>query len=231
MNISIKRTLITSCMLGLLVLSTSYGNSESFLSKTYQLIYDNRTITTTSLIYNGEIFINLSDITTTTGLATNLTSETITLSNKSSTSSSTIDSDGNLYSGELLNNVPHGKGTSYLKEGGKYEGQWINGLYEGQGTLVLANDNIYVGTFSKGFIHGEGKMFYPDGSYYKGHYEYGIREGFGLLYIDKNNKYEGYWSNGLRNGKGKAYINGLYRKGLWENNQMIKTLSDSSFDF
>jgi hypothetical protein len=90
---------------------------------------------------------------------------------------------------------------------------------------------MYTGSFSKGFIHGEGKMIFPDGSYYKGTYFYGIREGFGLLYTDNDNKYQGYWKNGFRNGKGKAYIQGHYKKGLWENNKMIKTLPDSSFDF
>lgn len=231
MTLSFKRTLLTTTLIGLLMTSLTYGSASDMLTKTYNLIHGDQQVDTTALIYNGEIYINLADMTNATGLSMPIDGNTIAITDTYSTGDLISDEDGNLYSGDLKNGLPHGQGTRYLKNGGKYEGEWIDGAYEGQGTLVLPNGNIYVGTFSKGFIHGQGKMFYPDASYYEGHFAYGIQEGLGLLYIDHDNKYEGYWSNGLRNGQGKAYIDGRYKKGLWENNKMIKTLPDSAFDF
>lgn len=231
MALNLKHMFVVCTITGLLLTPSTFANTNSILNKSYELIHKTTNTTTEALIYNGEIYVNLSDLTNTIGLSTNISGQSITLTNNTSTDGTHADNDGNLYTGAMRNGMPHGLGTRYLKDGGKYEGQWVEGVYEGEGTLVLANGNIYVGEFSKGFIHGDGKMFYPDGSYYKGHYEYGIKEGFGLLYVDHDNKYEGYWENGLRNGKGKAYIDGRYKKGLWENNQLIKTLSDSAFDF
>jgi hypothetical protein len=231
MNSLFKRILITGSFIVLIATSTTFATSNGILYKTYQLLHNQKKLTTESLIYNGEVYINLTNLMSILDLSYHISSDTITMSKSLPTSNTYIDNNGNFYSGSLLNGVPHGQGTQYLKNGGKYEGYWENGLYEGQGTLILENGSMYTGAFSKGFIHGEGKMIYPDASYYKGNYVYGIREGFGLLYIDKDNKYEGYWENGFRNGKGKAYIEGSYKKGLWENNKLIKRLSESDFNF
>lgn len=231
MTLSMKKILSSTLLIGLLYSSMTFSGSASILNSTYSLNYGQRGLSTEALIHQGEIYINLADISAVSGLTSTISGQTITLSDTASTSATRTDKDGNLYIGDLKNNQPNGQGIQYIKNGGKYEGSWIDGLYEGQGTLVLENGNIYIGNFSKGFIHGKGQMIFPDGSYYKGTYVYGLKEGFGLLYTDKDNKYEGYWKNGLRNGKGKAYIKGHYKKGLWENNKMIKTLPDSAFDF
>lgn len=231
MTLSMKKILSSTLLIGLLYSSIAFSGNASILNSTYSLNYGQQTLSTEAIIYQGEIYINLADISAASGLKSAISGQTISLSDTASTSSTCTDKDGNLYIGDLKNNQPNGQGSQYLKNGGKYEGNWKNGLYEGQGTLILENGSMYTGSFSKGFIHGEGKMIYPDGSYYKGNYVYGIREGFGLLYIDKDNKYEGYWENGFRNGKGKSYIEGSYKKGLWENNKMIKRLSESDFNF
>lgn len=231
MTFFLKRTLLIICIISLIFTSIAFASDINVISKAYSLIHNNKSTKTNALIFNGEIYVNLSDFSNTIGLTTNISGDAISLVSTPSTNGLLEESSGNLYSGELHNGVPNGYGTRYLKDGGKYEGEWSKGVYEGNGTLILPNGNIYVGSFSKGFIHGEGKMFYLDGSYYKGHYDYGIQQGFGSFYVNSDNKYEGYWSNGMRNGKGKAYINGRYKKGLWENNQLIKMLPESSFDF
>jgi hypothetical protein len=231
MTLSMKKILSSTLLIGLLYSSIAFSGNTSLLNSTYSLNYNQNTLSTEALIHHGEIYINLTDFLTVSELKSTINEQSITLSSSSPLSVTRTNSDGDLYIGELQNNQPNGQGTQYLKNGGKYEGYWENGLYEGQGTLILENGSMYTGAFSKGFIHGEGKMIYPDASYYKGNYVYGIREGFGLLYIDKDNKYEGYWENGFRNGKGKAYIEGSYKKGLWENNKLIKRLSESDFNF
>jgi len=183
-----------------------------------------------TLIKGGNIYVNLFLLQDLLGFSTSIQGDSITIKDISTTDEHILPS-GDLYIGDIKNNVRSGNGTLFLKDGGKYEGEWLNGVYEGNGTLVLPSGQVYMGQFSKGFMHGEGKMYYSDGSYYIGAYEYGIREGFGFLFEDKDNKYRGYWSNGLRNGKGKATVNGAPKKGLWENNQYMKSLTESNFDF
>jgi len=231
MALSFKKAVLVTALTTLCLTTFSHGSEDGILEKNYFLQHNDKRVSTSALIHNGEIYVNIHDVTNTLGINSQIDNNQIILSNTSSSIKLQKNQDGNLYSGDLLNGIPHGNGTLFLKNGGKYEGEWVNGSYQGQGSLVMSNGNIYTGSFSNGFIHGEGKMFYPDGSYYKGNYEYGIQEGFGLYYVDPNNKYEGYWENGLRNGKGKAYINGAYKKGLWENNQLIKSLPESSLGF
>ncbi len=226
------KSVIYICIAASLIFSTfSFGSEEDIQSVPYTLNYNKRELTTPLLISNNELYMNLSLLKDFFGFTTIFQGNTLVISDTSQSVKETIDADGNIYTGSLINGKRHGNGTLFIKDGGKYDGEWIDNLYDGTGTLILPNGDIYVGTFSKGFIHGNGKMFYSDGSYYKGDYVYGVREGFGLYFVDNDNKYNGYWKNGLQNGKGKAYINGSYKKGLFENNVLIKNLAEASFDF
>ncbi|MBN2899224.1 MAG: hypothetical protein JXO44_10670 [Clostridia bacterium] len=226
-----KRFIFALLALGIVVSSFSFGASESLIMKLYHMTYQGVAEETQVLIQDGELYVNLSTLHSLLGLKTTISGNNIEFSDSTTSGSMTLSQSGDLYDGALINGQRQGQGTLYLKDGGKYQGAWVNNLYEGQGTLVASDGAVYVGAFSKGFIHGDGKMYYPDGSYYNGHFEYGIREGFGTYYIDPDNKYTGYWENGLRNGKGKAYVNGSYKKGFWENNLLIRTLSESEFSF
>lgn len=229
---SLHKPLLTFCFITVILASSiSFGSSDAIFNKNYTLTYHNSSYPSSLLVNNGELYMNISSLKSVLGLNTTIDGTIIKISDANQMVTEMLDENDNLYTGELLNGKRHGDGVLYLHNGGKYDGEWANDLYDGTGTLVLANGNIYVGEFSKGFMHGQGKLFYLDGSYYKGSFYYGVIEGFGLYYVNNDNKYEGYWENGLRNGKGKAYIDGIYKKGLFENNQLIKTLPESSFDF
>lgn len=226
------KSFIFICMTMLVIFSSlSYGSTEALISKTYTLLYKHQETSMPLLISNGELYMSLSTLNTLFGFDTEFDGTTINITDAKEIVNQQLDENGNIYTGNLLNGQRHGEGTLFIKDGGKYEGDWKNNLYDGNGTLVLPNGDIYIGEFSLGFIHGNGKMFYPDGSYYKGDSVYGVREGFGLYYVNNDNKYTGYWKNGLRDGKGKAYIDGKYKKGIFENNQYIKNLAESNFDF
>lgn len=228
-----KLIFIVSCLFFVSTNTSSYGDivESDTIIQNYNIIYNNQEHKTDALIQNGEIYLNINIFKEVFGFQTLLNSNNLVIKDAVNYSEGTFDDEGNLYIGETLNGKRHGQGTLYIKEGGKYQGQWKEDRYNGNGTLVFSDGSTYIGGFSKGFMHGSGQLFYPDGSYYKGHYLYGVREGFGLYYVDSDNKYNGYWANGLRNGKGKAYINGVYKKGLWENNLLIKNLAESNFDF
>ena len=50
-----------------------------------------------------------------------------------------------VYTGELLNNKPHGKGTTKFANGDVYEGEYVKGKCEGYGIMMYANGEKYEG--------------------------------------------------------------------------------------
>lgn len=224
-------TLIATLLLITICSTFSYSTPEGIIPKDYTFNYHNETSSTKALISNGEIYVKASDLLSFLNYKWSLSGQSLTIKDTTSKSKTIKDAEGNLYTGDMLNGKRHGDGVLFMISGGKYDGEWENDCYQGNGTLVLESGNIYIGAFSKGFMHGHGKMIYSDGSYYDGDFEYGVRDGFGKYYINPKNKYTGYWENGMKNGKGKALIDSVPKKGLWENNQLIKILPQSSFDF
>lgn len=80
---------------------------------------------------------------------------------------------GGQYSGQLVNNVPHGWGKLHLPNGTQYEGEWQRGKPHGEGTIYYPSGKIYKGGFSNGKRHGHGKLTGPDGRRIKGTWEKG----------------------------------------------------------
>ena len=69
---------------------------------------------------------------------------------------------GNLiYEGEMVNGVPHGKGTFFFPGGEKYYGNFENGIIEGNGTFYWEDGSRWEGTFSNNKLHGEGIFYNP----------------------------------------------------------------------
>ena len=64
--------------------------------------------------------------------------------------------DGSKYCGELLNNLPDGRGVLTWKNGDRYEGEFRMGVQEGQGTMVAADGSLYFGGWDGGQVHGRG---------------------------------------------------------------------------
>ena len=72
---------------------------------------------------------------------------------------------GEYYIGEMLNDVPHGKGIKYYKNGNiKYDGEFVNGKYEGNGKYIWEDGNYYIGQFLNGKRHGKGIDYYKNGN-------------------------------------------------------------------
>jgi hypothetical protein len=117
------------------------------------------------------------------------------------------------YEGEMINNQPHGKGTTYecgmvLYDGVFDHGQIIKGTYYNTKT----SKPIYQGTFKNSLADGEGK-FYDDNGYliYDGFIKNGKREGNGISYWANSTNpgtymnWEGGWSKDMKHGKGRLY--------------------------
>ncbi len=129
------------------------------------------------------------------------------------------------YVGEVLNDVPHGKGILYFLEGDSvnrksYEGDWVNGIREGQGTMIWVSGEKYTGSWKQGRREGYGVDYYADGRRYEGNWSGGKKSGYGIFYWNDGERYEGEWVNGLKSGQGTYYWkNGEKYVGAWANDK------------
>jgi hypothetical protein len=70
---------------------------------------------------------------------------------------------GDLYEGEWLSDLRHGKGVMFWAETKEmYTGDWVRGLQEGQGTMNYRNGEVYTGGWLAGQRHGLGVLT-PEG--------------------------------------------------------------------
>lgn len=68
------------------------------------------------------------------------------------------------YTGEVMDNKPHGQGKASYKSGGWYEGEWKNGKREGFGREFYPDETLwYEGEWKEGKRNGAGKSYYTDG--------------------------------------------------------------------
>ena len=155
-----------------------------------------------------------------------------------------IDPNGDIYIGEVLNGLKHGKGKIYNINGSiKYEGDFVNGKREGYGKFIWEDGEYYIGQwmnnlkYGKGIIYyknggikldcnwvndmpeGNGKCIWKDGNYYIGQFKNGLRNNKGKIYYKNGNiKYEGDFANGKPEGYGKCiWGNGNYYIGQFKN--------------
>lgn len=80
---------------------------------------------------------------------------------------------GGEYSGAVVNNLPHGKGSLKLPDGTRYEGDWKAGKPHGRGSVIYPSGGVYRGEISEGKRAGFGKYFSPDGNVVEGLWEQG----------------------------------------------------------
>jgi hypothetical protein len=116
---------------------------------------------------------------------------------------------GDYYIGEMLNNIPNGKGIKYNKYGSIiYEGEIINGKAEGKGKLNYQNGYYYVGQWSNDKKNGKGILYDKNGNIiYDGNFVNGKFQGEGKGICNNGDYYIGQWFNGLKHGKGILYYN------------------------
>ena len=107
---------------------------------------------------------------------------------------SKVESDKYIYSGELKDNKPFGKGE-----------------------LIYKDIGIFKGEFSGQYHKGKGEIFYDDGSSYKGEWENFKRQNFGTLELANLDRYEGEFKDDLYEGRGKLYLTerNLVYEGFW----------------
>lgn len=113
---------------------------------------------------------------------------------------------GNVYEGDLDEDVPHGKGKMFYYNFSVYEGEFLFGLRDGFGKITYNNGQVYIGNHFQGQEHGFGKLTFPDGNVYEGCFKQGHLHGKGKLTFAKTgNVYEGDFD------KDRAHGNGIFR--------------------
>lgn len=114
---------------------------------------------------------------------------------------------GEIYEGECLEVLPHGKGSLLFPNGDHYKGNFYLGLFHGKGVFQEKNFGyVYQGNFKNGVAEGEGTITEKDGSFYTGNFIKGKQDGFGKWTSSKGSFYEGQWSEGKQHGKGKYVV-------------------------
>jgi len=101
---------------------------------------------------------------------------------------------GNVFEGNMKNNLRNGYGKMFFETGNVYEGNWLNGSSHGYGKLTFSNGDIHEGNYKNGSHHGFGKIMFANGKV-----EEGIWENGKFMYAQKptstpTSKIEGYKS-------------------------------------
>jgi hypothetical protein len=105
--------------------------------------------------------------------------------------------DGRVYSGNLVEGLPHGYGRMLTIFGDEYTGHFSNGVEDGFGKMRWANGHIYEGNFASGTPHGSGVSISITGSEFSGAWKLGLRHGSGVLSSSSGQSYAGEWVEGV----------------------------------
>ncbi|KAL8154340.1 hypothetical protein V2J09_012100 [Rumex salicifolius] len=125
--------------------------------------------------------------------------------------------DGCMYVGEWNKGKTTGKGKFSWPTGSTYEGEFKNGYMDGAGTYTGSNGDTYKGSWVMNMMHGQGTKRYVNGDYYEGEWRQGLQEGQGRYQWKNGNHYTGQFKEGKMNGNGTlVWGNGNRYGGFWE---------------
>ena len=146
-------------------------------------------------------------------------------------------SNGDLYVGEVVDDVRHGRGTYYYSKDDVYVGEFADGVFDGFGVLKKApfrdggRDCVgrsFNGQWKQGLRDGRGKYHTGFGDYYDGEFKSDLYHAMGMMLYANGDKYEGDWVRGLPEvkgtmvyAKGNSYIGSWYR-GLYHGEGLLR---------
>ena len=129
-------------------------------------------------------------------------------------------SGGRYYDGDWHVGHWHGYGVIRDADGDIYEGQVVNDLKEGIGTMQFTDGRIFQGEFRQDEA-SEGTMSYIDGAQYEGELHHGNRHGFGVYRFSDGSYYEGESVMNLFEGRGKmTWSDGGWYEGDWSRGEI-----------
>jgi hypothetical protein len=122
-----------------------------------------------------------------------------------------------VYSGEMRDGRPHGKGRLELRSGEIFDGEWVGGRFEGQGWHLDADGNRHEGRFVAGVLHGQGRLLSATGEIFSGSFVHGKKHGKGSMRLAGGTTYESDWKMGIEIGNDRpdaladALVGGLLK--------------------
>ncbi|MFN6014086.1 MAG: hypothetical protein ACK47F_05290 [Flavobacteriales bacterium] len=81
--------------------------------------------------------------------------------------------------------------TLYYESGDIYIGEVMNEMPNGSGKMVCGYGASYKGEWKNTYQHGKGKMIWPSGDNYSGEWIYGVQNGKGIMNWSNGDHYEG----------------------------------------
>ncbi|KAG6677124.1 hypothetical protein I3842_14G009900 [Carya illinoinensis] len=128
---------------------------------------------------------------------------------------------GDFYTGQWMDNLPHGHGKYFWTDGCMYVGEWQGGKTMGKGKFSWPSGATYDGEFKNGYMDGRGTYKGSSGDAFRGHWVMNMKHGQGTKRFANGDHYEGEWRRGLQDGKGKyQWKNGNQYIGQWRNGLM-----------
>lgn len=129
--------------------------------------------------------------------------------------------DGSIYSGQLVDDLPHGRGILKLADGSSYEGEWMNSKAHGEGMYTRMDGCSYRGQWSCEVKHGHGIEHYSDGREYEGQFQNGMKHGDGMFVFSDGARIEGQFAWDSIGGDGiYCWSDGRTYQGQWLDNKM-----------
>ncbi|KAH9608061.1 hypothetical protein KSS87_019456 [Heliosperma pusillum] len=125
---------------------------------------------------------------------------------------------GDLYTGEWVDNLPNGHGKYLWNDGCMYVGEWYKGKTMGKGRFSWPSGATYEGDFNNGFMDGKGTYTGPQGDSYRGFWVMNLKHGNGTKNYVNGDSYQGEWLKGMQQGQGKyQWVDGHSYIGSWDN--------------
>gem|GEM_PF-5739101 len=130
------------------------------------------------------------------------------------------------YTGQFLNNRPHGDGKIIWLDGGSYIGQFFQGMLHGSGTYTWSNGNVYVGEYHEGKRQGRGRFTRADGTVFEGEYRED-QEFRGTATLANGTAISGEW--GTVNKGTIRYPDGRLYEGEWDWDRSLRRSATSGW--
>lgn len=130
-------------------------------------------------------------------------------------------SPADVYNGDFVKGMKHGKGTYIHANGDTWVGDFVENRFEGEGIMWFANGDTFHGTMKGNKKHGEGRyLFHSSNDHYGGTEFTGqFEDDFmkkGIMKFSDGSTYMGEFAEGLRNGRGRmVHANGDVQDGKW----------------
>jgi len=111
---------------------------------------------------------------------------------------------GDVYKGETVDQIRHGKGIHQCSNGDVYDGNWSEDKRHGLGTITFTSGMTYTGDWVDDKTCGYGKCTYANGDVFEGEWKNDHRWGWGKheWRSSTGDIYEGEWFDDIPEGEG-----------------------------